>query len=240
MENQTQPTIEPPMPVQPAPQPIQATFEPTRKSLPKWPLIIVGVILIVILLSGAYVLGKNQIVNQKPTPKTPAATQKVTKATPTPTLTLIATNSGTLVATDTSTWKILINNNLGFSVKYPAGWYTSDHQIFSYDPSKAVGDQEGFAKGQFKFEVAVIPFSEANLQAEKDTTISKSDIIVDGEKATRSISWLYGPNSGLTGVFVDIHYKQNDYSLGGYYNQSEKDKYIEMFDEMVSTFKFTP
>jgi len=53
--------------MEPNQTPIQLVPEPvseSKKSLPKWPLIIVGVILLATLLTGAYLLGKNQNVNQ--------------------------------------------------------------------------------------------------------------------------------------------------------------------------------
>jgi hypothetical protein len=53
---------------EPISTPSEPTFEP-KKSLPKWPLIIVGVILLATLLTGAFVLNKNINVNQKPASK---------------------------------------------------------------------------------------------------------------------------------------------------------------------------
>ncbi len=60
MENQQQP-IQSPLPVQPVPpKPISEQKSELKKSLPKWPLIIVGVILLATLITGGYVLSKNQ------------------------------------------------------------------------------------------------------------------------------------------------------------------------------------
>jgi hypothetical protein len=102
------------LPVQPTTEPIQVpveqNFEPTKKSLPKWPLIIVGVILLATLLTGTYLLGKNQGINQKPTAN---QTQKVVKSTLTPTPTSTPTPDLT------TSWKTYTNTKVGFSIRYP-------------------------------------------------------------------------------------------------------------------------
>lgn len=99
MENQ-QPPIAPQIPV----QPVQAPTEP-KKSLPKWPILIAVVLLILIFGAGAYLLGKNQTVNQKP------ASKIAQIITPTP------TKFPPAVLLDTSDWKTYSNNY--FSFKYP-------------------------------------------------------------------------------------------------------------------------
>jgi flagellar basal body-associated protein FliL len=71
-DSQEQQPIQSQVPDQQAPQ----SFE-SQKSFPKWPLIIAVIILITILLIGAYALNKNQSAKQK------LATQ--TTQTPTPT-----------------------------------------------------------------------------------------------------------------------------------------------------------
>jgi hypothetical protein len=58
MENQEQPPIQSQMPVQPISEPVQSPIIEPKKSFPKWPLIIVGVILITVLLTGTYFLGQ--------------------------------------------------------------------------------------------------------------------------------------------------------------------------------------
>lgn len=124
MENQEQPIIQPQMPVQPTLEPNLASQgnalqNQTKKSLPKWPLIVVGVILLATLLTGTYLLGKNQGVSQKSASKTVQTPTTV----PTPII-------------DTSTWKTYTSNNLGFSFKYPIDWReelaTSDGPVYKY------------------------------------------------------------------------------------------------------------
>jgi hypothetical protein len=118
MENQEQQPIQPETPVQPAPRPVEP-----KKSLPKWPLIIVGVILLVTLLTGTYLLGKNQTVNQKPTLKT---TQVITPTiTPIPTQGMVATTSPASV-NGNQTWKTY--QAKGYSIRYPSTWIV-EHKI---------------------------------------------------------------------------------------------------------------
>lgn len=106
MDNQT--PIQLQMPVQPTPQPVQS-FEP-KESLPKWPLIIIGVILILVLIGGAFTLGKNMSVTSKSASKTPA-TQTITKATTTTT------------PDPTADWQTYANPKYPFfSFKYPSNF----------------------------------------------------------------------------------------------------------------------
>jgi hypothetical protein len=110
-QNNQQPTIEPQMPVQPVsetlPTPSQPDFELTKKSLPKWPLIIIGGILIATLLMGTYLLGKNMNLTPKPASKT---TQVVTNLTPTATLT----------PDPTANWKTYTVGEIGLTYKVPS------------------------------------------------------------------------------------------------------------------------
>jgi len=123
MENQEQPTnIEPQMPVQPVTEPIQASTPPpieSKKSLPKWPLIVVGVILLATLLTGSFVLYKNLNVKPKPASKT---VQVITPtATPTP--------------DPTADWKTEETVGMSFTFKYPSDWQISNqtHQGQLYE-----------------------------------------------------------------------------------------------------------
>jgi len=104
-----EPNIPPVQPPTPGPVPEQKT-EP-KKSLPKWPLMIVSVILLATLLTGAYLLGKNQIVNQKSASKTVQAIAPTVTPTPNP----------------TANWKTYSNSNYNFSFQYPSDWTVVDN-----------------------------------------------------------------------------------------------------------------
>jgi hypothetical protein len=128
------------LPIQPTIEPIQASaeqnFEPTKKSLPKWPLIIAGVILLATLLTGTYLLIKSQntkiacTTEAKLCPDGSAVGRTGPKCEftlcpkmPTPTLAPIATGSGTLIATETANWKTYIDSKDLYSFKYPETWF---------------------------------------------------------------------------------------------------------------------
>jgi hypothetical protein len=110
-------------PLQPTFEPIQVpaeqNFEPTKKSLPKWPLIIVGIILILVLVGGAYFLGQKSALTTQ-APKTAPNSQISHQATSTPALNSTAV---TPIPTfnPTATWKTFTTQS-GASFKYPTDW----------------------------------------------------------------------------------------------------------------------
>jgi hypothetical protein len=110
----------------------QTTAEP-KKSLPKLPLIIAVVILLAVLLTGTYMLGKNQSVSQKPTPKptaTPTSSTPAAIATSVPTITTVPTIavSPSPELDYTANWKTYTNSANLFTLKYPA-LFTVTEQI---------------------------------------------------------------------------------------------------------------
>ena len=129
------------LPVQPTTEHIQApaeqNFEPTKKSLPKWPLIIAGVILLATLLTGTYLLGKNQGINQKQAIITPAPTQAVTVSIPT----------AAPANNDTTTWKTYSSALSGYSVKIPSDWQTDQFNNNPIDKTKNPTSTESFPPG---------------------------------------------------------------------------------------------
>jgi hypothetical protein len=100
----------------------QAPIEP-KKSFPKWLLIIAGVILLTLLLTGTYMLGRNQ--SQKSTLKptaTQAAVTPTTMVTSIPTITTVPTIAVSLSPelNYTANWKTYTNSANLFTLKYPA------------------------------------------------------------------------------------------------------------------------
>jgi len=75
-----------------------------KRSLPKLPLIFVGVILVATFMLGAYLLG------QKSMKKTAANLPAQTTVKPTP------------ITDPTANWKIYSNNKYFYSITYPTGW----------------------------------------------------------------------------------------------------------------------
>ena len=131
MENQTQPTIQPQMPVQPVeqptiqmpmPTPTEPVIEPTKKSLPKWPLIIIGIILLATLLTGTFILYKNTTFKPKPATKTaPVLTPSIAILTPTP---IVYPSHSTV--TKTPNGNLVTNTKYGFDFTVPSDWDAID------------------------------------------------------------------------------------------------------------------
>ncbi len=125
------------LPIQPTTEPIQVpaeqNFEPTKKSLPKWPLIIAGVILLATLLTGTYLLGKNQGINQKPASKTAQ----------TPALTVTPTST----PDPTANWKTYSSDFFGISLKYPSEWSQLRHDTTPVGNSKYELTEVGIKNG---------------------------------------------------------------------------------------------
>jgi hypothetical protein len=119
MENETQPTIQPQIPAQTV---TETVSEPTKKSLPKWPLIIVGIILLATLLTGSFVLYKNLNVKPKPATKTaPVLTPSIAILTPTP---IVYPSHSTV--TKTPNGNLVTNTKYGFDFTVPSDWDAID------------------------------------------------------------------------------------------------------------------
>jgi hypothetical protein len=239
MENKN-PLVEPQTPAKTIPpEPPKMALNPRSK----WPFVLLGLVLIVILLSGAYVLGKNQNVNQKPTSKTPVTTQTAT-STPTPTPDL------------TTTWRTYTDPNGVYSLKYPATW---NNPVYDYPitkesgkPVKLVSDArppfaivvrtfEGFGNftaEQFVTDYFYVYSKDANGNdldpelkylsiEEKNINGNKVSII----KGLQAIPGRRGPTAWLThestGIFIETN------SLD---NPQEKDQ--ATLEQILSTFKF--
>jgi len=116
MENQEQQSTEPQMPVQPVVETVSEQEPEPKKSLPKWPLLIVGIILVLTLIIGIYFLGQKSM--NKVSEKPPTVTQTPTSPpTPDPTI----------------NWITYASPFLPFSLKYPAEDLTNDFQ--NIDPN---------------------------------------------------------------------------------------------------------
>jgi len=119
VENQPTQSIQPQTPIQQA----QPLAEPTKMALnprPKWPFILLGLIVIIVLISGAFLLGQKS--TSKPEEKTQATitptimVTSIPKVTTTPTI--AASPSSELDYT--ANWKTYTNSANLFTLKYPA------------------------------------------------------------------------------------------------------------------------
>jgi hypothetical protein len=251
-QNQTQP-IEPQMLVQPAPKPVQVpveqNFEPTKKSLPKWPLIIAGVILLATLLTGTYLLGKNQ--NTKiactleakicPDGSSVGRTGPKCEFSPCP-----KTKITTLTTSPTADWKTEIVAGMPFSFKYPSNWSikqnSNNNALYWFDltdPTEKV-----------KENIRVILYSNSIEEQQKhlsggDASLSYQSTIIgnslfEGRKIVRVETKHYeynGPTNPPTLISqsyqIWIASGNNTLSLSGDIS------YKSLLEQMLSTFKFT-
>jgi hypothetical protein len=108
---------------QPVQQPIESNPLPVKKSLPKWPLLIVGIVLILIIGAGAYFIGQKSMTKTVEKPK--AVVQKPT-ATPTP--------------DPTANWKTYQGQY--FSFKYPQDWSLDSSNKNSIKLTMVVNDKD--------------------------------------------------------------------------------------------------
>jgi hypothetical protein len=232
--------MEPNVAANPEPQTPVQSFE-SKKSLPKWPLIIIGVVLIVILMVGVYFLG------QKSALKTQTTTQTITKstltATPTP--------------DSTANWKTYKSSKYGFSFEYP-----SDGKII---PESSNDDQVYISKEPSTFEnnYLFLVTTENNqddltldqiLNKENKTTkfnglSDKNTPLVNGQPNVKNFdngiiqgyklrTYMEGDPSGFGGALFIKNDKIFLFSLhdgNGYaYDYQEK-----LLDQILSTLKFT-
>lgn len=161
MENQTAqplnplPVTESQPPVQPVVDPVSPTPPPSQPFIPNPPpptpttppnqpkksfsfgkslILIIVLILIVALPLGTYVLIK-QIQTQPAQNANVAKTMNaLVSPTLTPTPTLSGSASGTLVATDTATWKTYTNTKYNYSIKYPSNWQPLETNSIQLSP----------------------------------------------------------------------------------------------------------
>jgi hypothetical protein len=228
----TQPIV---FPVQSTTEPIQASaeqnFEPTKKSLPKWPLIIVGIILILVLVGGAYFLGQKSALTTQ-APKTAQNSQISHQATSTPT------------PDPTAGWKTFSNQY--YSFKYPPNWEININTGVVVAPTSVIATikQQGAigpAGGGLQDSIRINALADSlSLIPKIDETkaVTTKQVIISGipsiSYTTKYLQSLPGipENSEITDVFI---------SSGGkmYQIQLQLNKSTNIFGEMLSSFKFT-
>jgi len=122
-----------PEPVTTTPQPLQP-FESKKSFNPKTLILIIGLILLAIILSGvAFFLGQKSV----PAIGKTKVSSMPTVAAALPILTIIPTISPASAVTDTATWKTYSNQYLSFN--YPANWKIADPYQNTPDQSTYIG-----------------------------------------------------------------------------------------------------
>jgi hypothetical protein len=221
-QNQTQP-IQPQVPVQPAPEPVQVPIGPKR-SLPKWPLIIAGVILLATLLTGGFVLSKNVKPSLKPT------ASRTIVATPTP--------------DPTATWKTFKYNL--YTIQAPNDWtrgyndLPDNAQVANYDTSKNFDLDSARTKGKEVLKIEIFDTGRTiDIQTYRKTInqetippvqLTITDTTVDNQPAFIAHDRL----SYYT--YVKSPYTNTIFQIAFYFDFL---KDTQLRDKILSTFKFT-
>jgi hypothetical protein len=192
-------------------QPVNQISSPRSK----WKLILLAIILLLVVGSGAYYLGAKQnklIMQNQQKSVIPTITQSIPTSTPDP----------------TANWKTYVDQNNTFSIKYPANWYVYEYkQGGGTSISDLPGDvaQNNSLKGHTSIIISDL--------------LSSSPIFKDSSSKQFSVNSYTGlrrnqSSSPGSGEVVDL-YNPN----GG--NNVEITKNIDdnnMFDQILSTFKF--
>lgn len=224
MDNQEQqPTIQPQIPVQPITQLTQTPPEP-KKSFPKWPILIGGIFLILIIGAGAYLLGQKTMTK---TVEKPQAVVKNPTATPTP--------------NPTAGWKTYTNTGdiggIGFSLKYPNSYQVIPGQQIIKRDNPQIGIPYNFLKitqaektNDFVLMVGVKDTSDILMP----TSIAYTDKVINGmtfKQYTNNNNFMEIGKCNAYGYVIE---KNNSI-----YNLFTCDTDTATFDKMMTTFKFT-
>jgi hypothetical protein len=187
--------------------------------IPRFILILIGLLLLLALLEGGFYLFKNQMGTTTPPQKTEEANKVVVTPTPDPTV----------------GWETYIGKN--FTFKYPADWFTSPgNQSVTISDVKAPGDipvkilPDGHQIVQIAFFEGKMPtnFPEQNGVNELNPTIKAFS--VNGYSGIRG-------NSGSTIGTIDNVYLKNPSE--GYIVLQKQLGNEDTFNQILSTFKFT-
>ncbi len=149
----------------------------------------------------------------------------------------------------TAGWKNYRNDNLGFEVKYPGGWFFEPHLNSGYFDisSRKIGvGTFGAVKGQATVRISVykgVPYKNAGDWFENDQKklgkyiySDMQEIVLDGHKALKAKTTY--PDQGSGGNEIRIIYKGTGYILGYKANQ-ENSTVATKLDLIIDSFKFT-
>jgi hypothetical protein len=216
--------------------PIQMPGVPAPKTSPKfnvnkkWVLTILIVLLLIILPTITYFLGKQagaarsaSLANSMNSVNLPPAPPTATPIPPTPTLAPVAT------ATDTANWKTFTNTNGGYNFKYPTAWNAAINQVTTTNslfgpaasPSSGLGGVE-----LYKNQTSVADFQK-NLSA---TYTLKNTVQINGtQENLYNVSGLFNAES--------VMFVKNNTLYNIYINPKSADD-LNLFNQLLSTFQF--
>lgn len=232
--------------------PSQLPNEPTKNGIMNSKWLKIGVVVIVLLIFGAgtYLLGKTSNKTQEATAiVSPAPTSR-------PIQTINPTSSPTLPPDATANWKEFNDQETGISFKYPINWEISKLKDWAF--SVLLEDSQiGLPNGASDAFTSI----SMNFNEEKDTTTGKSNypettidqyvektikgldlksvtkdaVLVGGKKAIR-LTGIVGPGpyegTKSTSTIIQL---DNKILIVGLNNE----KYKDIYDQILSTFRFT-
>lgn len=202
----------------------------TPNASSKWVKIGIIAVILVLLLGGVYILGKNNSIKQSNQPST---VTKTTTPTPTP--------------NPTANWKTYTGN--GFSFRYPTDWKvvkvpTTQNIAILTDSieasiQKEQGDCKSFYPISIQDETGLI--SSDRFTNNDQQTVTDKNITVNGVNAIlySVISNSKGPCSWQTKEWEAISVVNNGKKYLLNLNPSDNSIYKGIFNVLISTFKFT-
>jgi hypothetical protein len=216
------------------------------------------VFLLIILPTVTYFLGKQagaarsaSLANSMNSTNIPPAPPTATPIPPTPTLAPVATNSGTLIADNTSDWKIYKNSKYGFSIKYPNTWLNQEYldATGSTFATSAANLQSGdvtirtMAKPTDHVNdlfVNYVPIAAIQEIQGYSALVSNKQLTTTSGVVGYQTTWTRTYINGQSGVSTPITYFQipsnNSVTIQVFLNQQVD---LTTYEEMLSTFQLT-
>lgn len=222
------------------PQPVNPTPPIVNPSKSKVIPIILCIVTVIIIAIGAYVLGTKQ---------SQPVVQNSVQPTPTPSPTPID---------ETVNWKTYTDPTYNYSLNYPSDWSLlgTPNVAFSSADSQTTTGGTTIRGGKIVILVSNYKAFSVNLITDKSLTefyknvysnksqtdfvvIDRKDISISNILALRYVAEAPGTDDGtMTGAMVV--YGNNVYQIEANYGRKDKLKTLEVFDQILSTFKFTP
>ncbi len=153
----------------------------------------------------------------------------------------------TATANPTANWKTYQNEKYGFELKYPQNWMVEENAKVGSPDGRGISIREGYWRGFNIYDLGNI----RNTDYKNLPILENSDYVMDAqtiiiENQTVKLNIVRNPADVEIGYPVDLVLKHNGYLLTfmGFFNEDspnpkEKDDFIIVFKQILSTFKFT-
>lgn len=196
------------------------------------PFVLIGILLLLLIVGGAYYLGKSSLPAGAPLPS-PASTAI---STPTPSTT-----------DPTANWKTYTNSENGYTIKYPNDLFVrlvcpkEELDLTLRNPNDKREEIQADSCGRdvrYTVEMHTYAKRPEEPQSDKDYHIDKEEITIGGIKADKYVYTLInrGTTAPFSSWFESVLVTRGDKSYGIYLGNI---KLQDTFDQILSTFKFT-